>query len=230
MIEFMKTTLKQISISLASIAVFIAVCGCQPQPTLQTTAAMPNWYIREYSGLVGITNSPGGNLWFTEFNGVGKITLLPEIHVNFYHVPNIDASPSGITAGPDGDIWFTEREGNKIGKVSSATGIITTYAIPSAKAGVCGITAGPDGNIWFTEYNTSKIGKISTAGQIMEYRVANAKARPNTITAGDDGNLWFSEEGANKIGKISPTTGLIVPSGSPSPPAIKSGKYPCQAT
>jgi len=56
-----------------------------------------------------------------------------------------------LFAGPDGNLWFTEIEGNKIGKISPVTGVITEYSVSTELVGPVGITAGPDGNIWFTE-------------------------------------------------------------------------------
>ena len=83
-----------------------------------------------------------------------------------------------ITAGPDGNLWFTESDGGKIGKISTATDIITEYNIPNSanypndagNFGPFGITTGPDGNLWFTERLINTICKISPKkGKIIEY-------------------------------------------------------------
>jgi len=92
-------------------------------------------------------------------------------------------------------MWFTEYTGNKIGKISPATGTITEYDVPTAMAGPNGIAAGPDGNLWFTEYQGNNIGKITPAtGVITEYAIpgSNYGNITNGITAGSDGNMWFA--------------------------------------
>ncbi|MHB8146280.1 MAG: Vgb family protein [Vulcanimicrobiaceae bacterium] len=69
---------------------------------------------------LGITAGPDGNLWFTEYNGlghkIGRITTGGTI--TEYSLPTSDAYPVGITTGPDGNLWFTEQEGNNIGKIT----------------------------------------------------------------------------------------------------------------
>jgi streptogramin lyase len=86
------------------------------------------------------------------------------------------AGPNGIAAGPDGNLWFTEYQGNNIGKITPATGVITEYAIPGSNYGniTNGITAGSDGNMWFALGLEYKIGKISPeTGTITKYPIHN---------------------------------------------------------
>ncbi len=116
------------------------------------------------------------------------------------------AEPRSITTGPDGNLWFTESRGDRIGRMTLTTGVVTYYRSGmTVGASPRGITAGPDGNLWFTEYKSNRIGKITPAGMITEYSVGlSAGANPNGITAGPDGNLWFTEFSGNRIGKITP--------------------------
>jgi virginiamycin B lyase len=74
--------------------------------------------------LFGIAAGPDGNLWFTEWKKIGKISPVTGIITEY----NVSTSNGGITAGPDGCMWYTEW-GNKIGKISPTTGVITEYPI-----------------------------------------------------------------------------------------------------
>jgi streptogramin lyase len=65
----------------------------------------------------GIATGPDGNLWFTEADKLGRITI--DGAIDEFPVPTLDSSPKGIAAGPDGDVWFTEFYGNKIGRITS---------------------------------------------------------------------------------------------------------------
>jgi streptogramin lyase len=154
----------------------------------------------------GITASPDGNFWFTEYEGnkIGQIT--PDGVITEYTIPTAGSYPWDITTGPDGNRWFTENNGNKIGRITPG-GVITEFPTPTANSQPVGITAGPDGNLWFIENSVSKIGRITPGGVITEFPTPTA-CNPFFITAGPDGNLWFTENGGNKIGRI--TTGGVI--------------------
>jgi streptogramin lyase len=145
-----------------------------------------------------ITAGPDGNLWFTSYSGLGRIT--PDGAVTTFALPN--RYPAGITAGPDGNVWFAEGAANRIGRITP-DGVITEFPVPTAYSSPSGITAGPDGNLWFTEANASKVGRITPDGAITELQVPTLGSVLD-ITAGPDGNLWFTETGANKIGRVTP--------------------------
>src|SRR5579872_4355845 len=55
----------------------------------------------------GFVLGPDGNVWFTEYNNIGKIT--PSGIITHYPFPTSRAfaDPGDITAGADGNIWFT---------------------------------------------------------------------------------------------------------------------------
>ena len=167
------------------------------------------------SGLSGrptsIAAGPDGNLWFTDPDGIGKIT--PSGAVTEYSTGiTPGARPFGIAAGPDGNLWFTEYLGSRIGKITTS-GTVTEYSTGiTAGSRPWGIAAGPDGNLWFTEWYSDRIGKITTSGAVTEYSIGITpdSRNPTDISAGPDGNLWFTESGVrgNRIGRIT-TAGVV---------------------
>jgi streptogramin lyase len=192
---------------------------------------------------VSIAAGPDGNLWFTEFAArqIGRITtagVITEFSINgpgCYDIGNSGAcnsQPYRIAAAPDGNLWFTFSDTNRIGRITTLIGRITTagiirqFAIPSASGGPGGIAAGPDGNLWFTEHVPSQIGRITTAGVITEFPIPTSGSGTVDIAAAPDGNLWFTESNANKIGRIT-TAGVItefpIPSASSGPGGIAAG-------
>jgi streptogramin lyase len=113
----------------------------------------------------GITrNSADGNVWFTDYNAVGRIT--PTGAVSEYYV---DGGPSyGIVAASDGSLWFLLASDDPpdaigysgIGHVDKTGNVLGTYQIPTQNALAGSITIGPDGNIWFTENGVGKVGRL----------------------------------------------------------------------
>ncbi len=164
----------------------------------------------------GITAGPDDNIWFTEstsfVNKIGRITTAGTdlTEFTFNSCPS-NIYPEGIAVGPDGNIWFTQKNGNKIGRITTA-GVVSEFTVPTANSEPRGITAGSDGNIWFTEFHANKIARITPAGIITEFTVPTANSYPLGIAAGPDGNIWFTESLGNKIGQIviAPPKGQIV--------------------
>jgi hypothetical protein len=130
---------------------------------------------------------------------IGRITTGGVVTGEFT-VPTANSTPRGIVAGPDGNLWFTERNGQKIGRITTA-GVLTEFALPTA-SGPFDIAAGSDGNLWFTEEAGNKVGQITTSGMITEFATPTAPSAPFGITSGPDGNLWFAESVGNKIGVV----------------------------
>src|SRR5437016_13323805 len=82
----------------------------------------------------------------------------------------LDGGPTSIIAGRDGNLWFTERFGNKIGRITPTSGLITEFrqALTACNpSGITsrprGITVGPDSNIWFDDVG-SIIGRTGSTG------------------------------------------------------------------
>jgi virginiamycin B lyase len=109
----------------------------------------------------GITEVPGGGLWFTEFaaNTIGQITLGGVIT----EYPGTGAGPSAIAPGRDGALWFTESGANSIGRITSGGAITNHFPVPTPGSDPSDVTTGPDGALWFTEFLGDKVGRIETA-------------------------------------------------------------------
>ncbi len=167
-----------------------------------TTAGVTNRFvIPSGDHATGLTLGPDKNVWFVEYNHVGKITKTGVI--TEYALPTTQIGGSTITTGPDGKLWFTEFTASKIGTVST-TGTVTEYPIPGSACAPRGIVAGPDGNLWFR--CDANIGRITPAGAIK--LIQTTTTGDNTIEdmiVGPDGNPWFMDD-ATGIHEIDPTT------------------------
>jgi virginiamycin B lyase len=112
-----------------------------------------------------IAAGPDGNLWFTEYNKIGRIT--PQGAITEFPIPTRESFAMFITAGPDGNLWFTEYVG-KIGRITPR-GTIAEFPVPhisrctlTAPCYIDSITTGSDGNLWFTERGWNRIGRITS--------------------------------------------------------------------
>lgn len=139
------------------------------------------------------------NLWFTEGNGIGRIT--PGGGMTFFPLPGGE-TPTALTRGPDGNVWFTAERPNTVGRISPA-GDVTEFPV-SAGSPPTAITAGPAGALWAVEPKAGRIGRITTGGGFREFRLPGDRTRPDSIALGGDGNLWFGEESKPRVGRITP--------------------------
>jgi streptogramin lyase len=177
------------------------------------------------SQMLGITNGPDGNVWFTEQLGkrVGRIT--PDGTITEFPIPGTVVSPQAITTGPDGNLWFADFV--SIGMVTPA-GVFQHFPVPSQSLPAYGITAGPDGNVWFTLSNSDhqRIGRITPSGVITEFPVFGGTVQLRGLITGPDGLIWFTDPLTNQVGKMT-TAGAVtlypMPAGVTGPFEIATG-------
>jgi streptogramin lyase len=150
----------------------------------------------------GIAAGADGNLWFTDFGAIGRIT--PSGQIAEFPAGLVPYTLLGeIALGSDGNMWFTDPGSTPaIGQISP-DGQVTEF--PTGLAGAPdSLTAGPDGEMWFTDDGT--IWRISLNGQITS--VPTGLSTPQIdITAGSDGTMWFitrTGEQSASVGRISP--------------------------
>ena len=149
-----------------------------------------------------IVTGPGGALWFTNMDSIGRITTRGAVTL-FTH-PGMTMSsigaPAGITAGPDGALWFpmfvevTDGYGGAIGRITTQ-GAVRIYRKPGITVPT-GITTGRDGAVWFTNDpadDYGSIGRITTSGAVTTYGMKD-KLHPREITVGPDKALWFTDD------------------------------------
>jgi streptogramin lyase len=141
----------------------------------------------------GITTGPDGKIWFTvatppvapNFVYSGAIGRLDPQSCNGIGTCTPEAFllaglvfPLGLASGPDGALWVADRDGNMIGRVSTAGALLSHTPIPTAASSPRGIVLGPDGNLWFTESASDKIGRIDGGASPPGCGTGRAHARP----------------------------------------------------
>ncbi len=159
--------------------------------------------------VTGITNGPGGNLWFTAtgpaelgvFNPASNQSQEFQLHI-------VGSSPSGITEGPNGNLFFGDTGTSSVGAFNPFTLNQIEFPTPTPLSGPTGVATASNGFIWFTETAVGQIGVLNPGtGAIAEFPLASKTSAPAGIILGPDGNLWFTESGG--IGSINPATDAI---------------------
>ena len=63
-----------------------------------------------------ITKGSDGNVWFTDNQGIARIT--PSGQVTEFSLPSLSSTADAITLGPDGNLWFVDGGTNTIGRMT----------------------------------------------------------------------------------------------------------------
>ncbi len=105
--------------------------------------------------------------------------------------------PAAIAVAPNGDVYFVD--GNRIRKVSAASGIISTVAGNGHPAPSGYPPSGPAGNG----------GPAIRASLDFSSPGTGTSGLSNILAIGPGGDLYIADTGYNEVQKVSPTTGII---------------------
>jgi virginiamycin B lyase len=155
----------------------------------------------------GIAKGPDGNVWFVEYQHIGKITTSGTITQYPYPNGTYYADPGDLVQGSDGNMWFTLGGAGVnpayLVKIVPSTGVMTSYNLTSLVG--CAfdnaLTEGPDGNVW-VDCGTS-IVRVTTGGMATAFATPNGAAAGEVsgdMTPGAGQTIWYG--GANDSGNL----------------------------
>jgi streptogramin lyase len=182
----------------------------------------------------GLTEGPGGSLWFPYFRGygaavtggVGRITRKGTVRL--FPIPSVGVS--GVVRGPDGAVWFSGSlaHGGVVGRISEL-GVVTLNPLPApdllAKCAssvlscaddfywqVLSITLGSDGNLWAVG-GLDSVWRITPSGTITAFHTPTESSWPSEIVTGDEGELLVTETAINPLLKPRESLAHVTPTG-----------------
>ncbi len=204
--------------------VWVAVPGCDPQPTCppgtpagkleEFDPSTSSWLAtiqlpKNFAQPLFLAFDAKGRIWFAmpDNNSLGMYNPATK---KFQHwtVPTAGAGPWDVVIDHKGFVWFTEHFTNQIGRFNPTTHTFKEFPTPSANSLPYGIVVDAKNNIWFTENNSAvaRIGEYTTAGVMNEYLVrANPPGglTPHLLTVDPlTGNIWWTEGFVGMIGEL----------------------------
>jgi virginiamycin B lyase len=126
-----------------------------------------------------------------------------------------------------GNIWAGEMNTNRLSRLNTRTGIVTSWTPPGAQYGIMTTIVDAQGEVWFAEQNANYIGRFDPRQQTFRiFPVGTWKGNPlgpQDLHFDAKGLLWFTATIAGAIGQLDPSTGAIriwpVPSTNPKIPS-----------
>jgi virginiamycin B lyase len=132
-----------------------------------------------------------------------------------------------------GNVWVGEMHVNRLGRLNSGTGVVTSWTPPGAQYGIMTTTVDTQGDAWFVEQNANYIGRFDKRQQTFRIFPLGAwkgsPLGPQDLHFDSRGLLWFTAEAGGVIGQLDPNTGAIriwpIP-----PPTPENHSYPYSLT
>jgi streptogramin lyase len=172
------------------------------QSGVETKVATPSTDKIGYAG--SMTLGPDGNVWFTEYSHVGKITPGDVVTEYLYSDATTNNYLGSITTGPDGNLWATEYFNSQVDKITPGTGAMTTFALGcnptqiTSAGGMLYINCG------------SNIAQVTTAGAVtLFFNGFGFSGSGKAMTVGPDGNPWFCTGTQSTIGEFNVSSGSM---------------------
>jgi streptogramin lyase len=162
------------------------------------------------------------------------LTLAPTISMTVRtaqrHLYTFSTSNAGLmqpTVDAQGNVWVGEMHANRLGRLNSQTGVVTSWTPPGAQYGIMTTAVDAQGDAWFTEQNANYIGRFDPRQQTFRiFPLGTWKGSPfgpQDLLFDGRGLLWFTAEAGGVIGRLDPVTGAIrvwsIPSPAPEIPS-----------
>lgn len=141
-------------------------------------------------------------VWFTlpDANAIGSLELTgTEPVYTQYPLPTPDSEPYRLVVAA-GQVWFTQRQGNRIGRLTIADGLLVEYPVPTAASQPTGIDVAPDGRVWFAESAGNQLAVLTpTTGTIVERPTGRTNTQLDRVNAQSAGIVWVTAPGINLL-------------------------------
>src|SRR5207244_1748574 len=112
-----------------------------------------------------------------------------------------------------GNVWVGEMYANRLARLDSHTGVVTSWEAPNGKNGMMTTAIDAQGNAWFVEQGATDIGRFDPARQTFRiFPLGTVQGRPmgpQALQFDARGYLWFTAAAGGRIGRLDPTTGAI---------------------
>src|SRR5260221_10230834 len=112
-----------------------------------------------------------------------------------------------------GNVWVGEMYANRLARLDSHTGAVTSWEAPNGKNGIMTTAIDAQGNAWFVEQGANYIGHFDPVRQTFRiFPLGTVQGRimgPQALQFDVRGFLWFTAAVGGRIGRLDPATGAI---------------------
>ncbi len=139
--------------------------------------------------------------------------LVQAAQTRLYAFPSSNVGLMQPAVDARGNVWVGEMYANRLARLDSHTGVVTSWEAPNGKNGIMTTTIDAQGNAWFVEQGANYIGRFDPARQTFRiFPLGSVDGRPmgpQALQFDASGLLWFTAAVGGRIGQLDPTTGAI---------------------
>ena len=161
------------------------------------------------------------------------VAIVHPAQIHLYPFPSSNVGLMQPAVDAQGNLWVGEMYANRLARLDSRTGMVTTWEPPNGKNGLMSTAIDTHGNVWFVEQGANYIGRFDPTKQTFRaFPLGTSNGRPmgpQDLQFDASGKLWFTAPVAGRIGRLDPTTGVLQTWPVP-PPAPKSSALPFSLT
>ena len=132
-------------------------------------------------------------------------------HLYPFPQPNVGLMQPAVDAR--GNVWVGEMFANRLARLDSHTGVVTSWDAPNGKNGIMTTAIDVQGNAWFVEQGANYIGHFDPARHTFRiFPLGTVQGRimgPQSLQFDARGFLWFTASEGGRIGRLDPATGAI---------------------
>jgi streptogramin lyase len=132
-------------------------------------------------------------------------------HLYLVSTSNVGLMQPAVDA--HGNVWVGEMHTNRLARLNSQTGVVTSWTPPGAQYGIMTMAIDAQGDTWFAEQNANYIGRFDPRQQTFRlFPLGTWKGSPlgpQDLRFDGRGLLWFTAPEGGVIGRLDPRTGTI---------------------
>src|SRR5438128_6767939 len=130
--------------------------------------------------------------------------LVRTAQTHLYPFPSSNIGLMQPAVDAQGNVWVGEMYANRLARLDSRTGFVTTWEPPNGKNGLMTAVIDTHGNVWFVEQGANYIGRFDPVRQAFRiFPLGTVQARPmapQALRFDAKGLLWFTAAGAGTVG------------------------------
>jgi virginiamycin B lyase len=132
---------------------------------------------------------------------------------HLYPFPQSNAGLMQPAVDARGDLWIGEMYANRLARLDSQTGAVTSWETPGGENGIMTTTIDAQSNVWFVDQGANYIGRFEPVRQTFRiFPLGTVQGRnmgPQALQCDARGLLWFTAAVGGRIGRLDPATGAL---------------------
>ena len=182
-----RRSLARLVLTLFAVSALLVLCsGCGPAGTRKSAVTAPLAHAPSVRQVrVHLAPTPA----------ISTTVRTAQRHLYPFAAANVGLMQPAVDA--QGTVWVGEMHTNRLGRLNSHRGVVTSWVPPGAQDGIMTTTVDAHGDAWFIEQNANYIGHFEKRQQT--FRIFplgtwnGSPLGPQDLQFDDKGLLWFTE-------------------------------------